>query len=115
MEQRQRRVRKPLRAMILATGFMMAESAEMGRRIGLLGSDVSTITTCKGLAPDMSNSAPRHLRRLAGLLAHANEFVRLQRQCAEANAGGIDSDACQLQCSVVRARQVRRQATCRCS
>ena len=94
---RRRAQRKPLRAMILATGFMMAESAEMGRRMGLLGSDMSTMTTCSASACRSAGGGRAHLRRLAGLLAHADELVGLQRERAEANARGIDSDACQLQ------------------
>jgi hypothetical protein len=35
----------PFKAMTLLAGFMMAESAEMGRLIGLVGSDMSIITT----------------------------------------------------------------------
>jgi len=35
----------PFRAIILAVGCMMAESAVMGLRVGLLGSDISMITT----------------------------------------------------------------------
>ena len=35
----------PFKAMTLEAGFMMAESAEMGLRIGLVGSDMSMITT----------------------------------------------------------------------
>lgn len=35
----------PLSAMTLLAGFMMALSAEMGRRIGVLGSAMSMITT----------------------------------------------------------------------
>ncbi len=34
-----------MRAMTLDTGFMMAESAEMGRRIKFVGSDMSMMTT----------------------------------------------------------------------
>ena len=35
----------PLRAITLLEGFIMAESAEIGRLMGLLGSAISTITT----------------------------------------------------------------------
>lgn len=35
----------PFRAMTLLVGFMMALSAEIGLLIGLVGSDMSTITT----------------------------------------------------------------------
>ncbi len=37
----------PFKAMTLLAGFIMAESAEMGRLIGLVGSDMSIITTWK--------------------------------------------------------------------
>ena len=36
----------PLSAMTLLAGFMMALSAEMGLRMGVLGSAMSMITTC---------------------------------------------------------------------
>jgi hypothetical protein len=36
----------PFKAITLEAGFMMAESAEMGRRMGLVGSCMSMITTC---------------------------------------------------------------------
>ena len=38
-------VRLPFKAMTLLAGFMMAESAEMGLRMGLVGSERSMMTT----------------------------------------------------------------------
>ena len=35
----------PFKAITLLAGFMMAESAEMGRRMGFTGSDMSMMTT----------------------------------------------------------------------
>ena len=37
----------PFSAMTLEAGFMRAESAVMGRRMGLVGSERSMITTCE--------------------------------------------------------------------
>lgn len=45
----------PLRAITLLAGFMMAESALIGRRIGLLASAMSIITTC-AVSPTFSRT-----------------------------------------------------------
>lgn len=65
----------PLRAMTLLAGFMMALSAEMGRRMGLLGSAMSMMTTCacsptfSRMQMNLSDSMVRVLNpMLAGLI-----------------------------------------------
>ena len=45
----------PFNAMTLLAGFMMAESADIGRLIGLVGSDMSMITTC-AVSPTFSRT-----------------------------------------------------------
>ena len=45
----------PFKAMTLLAGFMIAESAEIGLLIGLVGSDMSMMTTC-AVSPTFSRT-----------------------------------------------------------
>ena len=98
-----------LSAITLLVGFIIAESAVIGRRVGLSGSAMSMITTYtivhKREQKKKRKSTTRlqsvvfiatYLCSLAQLLSDANVLVTFHRERRETDAGGIDAEVLEL-------------------
>jgi len=89
-------------AMTLEAGFMMAESAEMGRRIGFTGSAISMMTTWKKVLLCQRAGAWRicneasYLVCLSHFFSNTNKFIRLHGEAVKANIGSTDANIGQL-------------------
>ena len=88
----------PFNAITLLAGFMMAESAEIGLRIGLVGSDMSMMTTC-AVSPTFSRTQ-MYLERIIENLADLTQvhlLVRLHGEGVEPNVCWSDPHICKLE------------------
>ena len=89
----------PFKAMTLLAGFMIAESAEIGLLIGLVGSDMSMMTTC-AVSPTFSRTQMYLEYSLVGISSTLKEvhilLVRLHGEGVEPNVRWRDPHICEL-------------------